>query len=117
MIRKSTMTHRYLRVTRRQCLAGAGVVAASLVRPPRALALDSIRQGYQTNIWGMPTYYMMRSGLLEKHGVRFEEVSLGYPRDWRQDRGLEWYVRDILPATSPDAQRFVPARDPFQLGG
>jgi len=67
------MTHRHLGMTRRQCLAGAGVVAASLLRSHRAFALEPIRQGYQTNIWGMPTYYLMRSGLLEKHGVRFEE--------------------------------------------
>ena len=49
-----------------------------------------------------------------RHGVRYEEVSLGYPRDWRQDRGFDWYVREILPGTSADAQRFVPPRDPFR---
>ena len=31
-------------------------------------------------------------------GVRFEEVSLGYPRDWSQERGVEPYLRQILPA-------------------
>jgi predicted phosphodiesterase len=31
-------------------------------------------------------------------GVRFEEVSLGYPRDWVQERGVAAYVRQILPA-------------------
>jgi 3',5'-cyclic AMP phosphodiesterase CpdA len=30
-------------------------------------------------------------------GVRFEEVSLGYPRDWSQEKGAEAYVRQILP--------------------
>ena len=30
----------------------------------------TIRQGYQTNIWGMPTYYLMKSGYLEKRGSR-----------------------------------------------
>lgn len=30
-------------------------------------------------------------------GVRFEEVSLGYPRQWKQDRGLLPYLREILP--------------------
>jgi predicted phosphodiesterase len=30
-------------------------------------------------------------------GVRFEEVSLGYPREWRDDRGLKPYLRQILP--------------------
>jgi len=44
-----------------------------LLQPYPAFALDKIRQGYQTNIWGMPTYYLMRSGLLEKHGIKFDE--------------------------------------------
>lgn len=50
---------------------------------------------------------------LRRHGVLFEEVSLGYPRDWRTDRGLGWYLREILPGDGPEATRFVPARDPF----
>jgi len=33
-----------------------------------------------------------------RNGVRFEEVSLGYPRQWRQERGLAPYIRQILPA-------------------
>lgn len=50
---------------------------------------------------------------LVRHGVRYDEVSLGYPRDWRSDRGIEWYLREILPGTSAASARFVPARDPF----
>ena len=30
-------------------------------------------------------------------GVRFEEVSLGYPRHWRRERGVDGYLREILP--------------------
>jgi hypothetical protein len=30
-------------------------------------------------------------------GVRFEEVSLGYPRHWVQAKGAAAYVRQILP--------------------
>ena len=33
-----------------------------------------------------------------RDGVRFEEVSLGYPRQWKQERGIESYLREILPA-------------------
>jgi 3',5'-cyclic AMP phosphodiesterase CpdA len=51
---------------------------------------------------------------LWRYGVRYEEVSLGYPRDWRTERGVDWYLREILPATSPDAQRFVPPMDPYR---
>jgi len=32
-----------------------------------------------------------------RDGVRFEEVSLGYPRQWDQARGLAPYLREILP--------------------
>ena len=41
-----------------------------------------------------------------RDGVRFEEVSFGYPRDWRSERGLQYYLREILPGfstpTSPE---------------
>ena len=69
------MTERH-GMTRRQALAatGAAALTAGLTHP--ALAADAIRQGYQTNIWGMPTYYLMRSGLLEKHGIKFEEFAV-----------------------------------------
>ncbi len=63
-------------MTRREYLAatGAGLLAAGLPRP--ALALETIRQGYQTNIWGMPTYYLLKSGALEKRGIKFEEFAV-----------------------------------------
>ena len=32
----------------------------------------------------------------EIDGVRFEEVSLGYPKQWNQSRGLDHYLRRIL---------------------
>jgi 3',5'-cyclic AMP phosphodiesterase CpdA len=47
---------------------------------------------------------------LTRHGVRYEEVSLGYPRDWRQERGLAHYLRAILPEAP---SRTAPRRDPF----
>src|ERR1700716_931034 len=64
-------------LTRRQYLAAsAGLVAAGVggVRP--AFALETVRQGFQTNIWGMPTYYLLKSGLLEKRGIKFEEFAV-----------------------------------------
>ena len=42
---------------------------------------------------------------LWRDSVRFEEVSLGYPRDWRRERGIDWYLRDVLSSESP---YFVP---------
>lgn len=62
-------------MTRRQCF-GAGALAIGLAATRRATAAETIRQGYQTNIWGMPTYYLMRSGLLEKHGITVEEFAV-----------------------------------------
>jgi ABC-type nitrate/sulfonate/bicarbonate transport system substrate-binding protein len=64
-------------MTRRQCLAStaASVLAAGL-RPRPARALEPIRQGYQTNIWGMPTYYLLQSGALEKRGIKFQEFAV-----------------------------------------
>lgn len=34
-------------------------------------------------------------------GVRFEEVSLGYPRQWRPGSGMDRYLRQILPEPAP----------------
>jgi ABC-type nitrate/sulfonate/bicarbonate transport system substrate-binding protein len=66
------------RMTRRRCLqlTGGGALAFGLGLPHPAFALDPIRQGYQTNIWGMPTYYLLKSGLLEKRGIKFEEFAV-----------------------------------------
>ncbi|GAB1260115.1 metallophosphoesterase family protein [Aurantivibrio plasticivorans] len=35
-----------------------------------------------------------------RDGVRYEEVSLGYPRDWRAEKGIGHYLREILPGPS-----------------
>src|SRR5262249_20078268 len=67
-------------VTRRQCLAsgalaaiwatfGAGPVQAQGTGHPR------LRQGYQTNIWGMPTYYLLHCGALAARGIEGEEFA------------------------------------------
>jgi hypothetical protein len=34
-------------------------------------------------------------------GVRFEEVGLGYPREWRVEAGMDAYLREILPGPPP----------------
>jgi ABC-type nitrate/sulfonate/bicarbonate transport system substrate-binding protein len=63
-------------MTRRRYLAASGAAALTAGLSQPAFALDIVRQGYQTNIWGMPTYYLMRSGLLERHGIKFEEFAV-----------------------------------------
>ncbi|MEM9487488.1 MAG: metallophosphoesterase [Myxococcota bacterium] len=48
-------------------------------------------------------------------GVRFEEVSLGYPdRQWRRDRGIAGYLRPILPhPAGAQARLTAPGRTPL----
>ena len=67
------------RLTRREflILSGSSLAAARLLEPEALFAQSiTIRQGFQTNIWGMPTYYLLRSGALEKRGLKFEEFAV-----------------------------------------
>lgn len=63
---------------RRQVLTGASAGLVVLGLPGRSAFAQSavLRQGYQTNIWGMPTYYLMKSGLLEKAGLKTQEFAV-----------------------------------------
>jgi NitT/TauT family transport system substrate-binding protein len=66
-------------LTRREflILSGSSLVAAGAIGPEALFAQSiTIRQGFQTNIWGMPTYYLLRSGALEKRGLKFEEFAV-----------------------------------------
>src|SRR5215475_1745398 len=65
-------------MTRRNYLAatGASALALGLRSQPASAQMAPVRQGYQTNIWGMPTYYLLRSGALEKRGITFEEFAV-----------------------------------------
>jgi 3',5'-cyclic AMP phosphodiesterase CpdA len=92
-----------------------------LARPPRVPRFSIWCGTTITEDW--PTRFRARvvvSGHLHlrttlwRHGVRFEEVSLGYPRDWHVARGIDWYLRELLPARPATANRFVPGRDPFR---
>src|SRR5262245_33391765 len=70
------MTTRLLGLTRRQYLAASGASVLALGLGPAQAQTATIRQGYQTNIWGMPTYYLLKSGVLEKHGLKFQEFAV-----------------------------------------
>src|SRR6266702_3775501 len=69
---------KHLGMTRRHYLAaaGAGALVAGLGIPRSEAAFATVRQGYQTNIWGMPTYYLLKSGVLEKRGLKCEEFAV-----------------------------------------
>lgn len=72
------MTIRMNGLSRRHVLAagGAGLLATGLGLRPSPAEMATVRQGYQTNMWGMPTYYLVKSGLLQKHGVKIEEFQV-----------------------------------------
>lgn len=91
-----------------------------LARPPRVPRFSIWCGTTRTEDW--PTRFRARavvSGHLHmrttivRDGVRHEEVSLGYPRDWNQQRGIDWYLRNVLPEPGAPASRFIPTRDPF----
>jgi 3',5'-cyclic AMP phosphodiesterase CpdA len=93
-----------------------------LARPPRVPRFSIWCGTTRTEDW--PRRFRARavvSGHLHmrttivRQGVRHEEVSLGYPRDWQQSRGVDWYLRDVLPDIGAPSSRFVPARDPFMM--
>jgi len=61
---------------RRDFMAAAGATALSGVLRPALAQGVTVRQGYQTNMWGMATYYFLRSGAPEKQGLKFEEFAV-----------------------------------------
>jgi len=93
-----------------------------LARPPRVPTFSIWCGTTRTEDWPrrfrarvvISGHLHMRTTLV-RHGVRHEEVSLGYPRDWHQDRGIDWYLRDVLSHDATHTSRFVPARDPFMI--
>jgi NitT/TauT family transport system substrate-binding protein len=72
------MTMKWDGLTRRHILAATGATAltAGFSGIAAAQTGTTIRQGYQTNIWGMPTYYLMKSGYLEKRGLKTEDFAV-----------------------------------------
>ena len=92
-----------------------------LARPPRVPRFSLWSGTDRTEDWGerfraravISGHLHLRSTLWRR-GVRYDEVSLGYPRDWRQERGIAWYLRQVLPESGSERDRFVPARDPYR---
>ena len=89
-----------------------------LARPPRIPRFSIWSGTSRTEDWGQRfraraviSGHLHLRCTLARHGVRYEEVSLGYPRDWRRERGLAYYLREILPV--PD-DRFMPPFDPYR---
>lgn len=92
-----------------------------LARPPRVPRFSIWCGTTRTEDW--PARFRARAVVsghlhlrttLVRDGVRHEEVSLGYPRDWQHSRGVDSYLREVLPDDSA-GERFVSARDPFMM--
>lgn len=105
----------------RTILIGHWPLRYDLARPPRIPRFSLWCGTTRTEDWG--ERYRARTVIsghlhlrttLWRHGVRYDEVSLGYPRDWQQERGMAWYLRDVLPESGRDRDRFVPPRDPYR---
>src|SRR5262249_56322974 len=43
---------------------------------PESAQLATSRQGYQTNIWGMPHYLLLKWGAVENGGIKLEEFAV-----------------------------------------
>ena len=63
-------------MNRRDFMAAAGAAALTGALRPALAQGVTLRQGYQTNMWGMATYYFLRSGAPEKQGLKFEEFAV-----------------------------------------
>lgn len=90
-----------------------------LARPPRVRRFSLWCGTTRTEHWAtrfraravVNGHLHMRTSLMREQ-VRHVEVSLGYPRDWTTHRGIDFYLRQIL----PDADtRFVSTLDPFMI--
>ncbi|HUF48357.1 MAG TPA: metallophosphoesterase [Vicinamibacterales bacterium] len=75
-----------------------------LARPPRIPRFSVWCGTRLTEDWGtrfgarvVVSGHLHLRSTLARDGVRYEEVSLGYPRDWRRARGVDAYLRHILP--------------------
>jgi hypothetical protein len=90
-----------------------------LARPPRIPRFSIWSGTRHTEDWGVRfrartvvSGHMHLRSTLAREGIRYEEVSLGYPRDWRRDRGIDAYLRRVLP---DGATRWT--HDPFVASG
>jgi 3',5'-cyclic AMP phosphodiesterase CpdA len=92
-----------------------------LARPPRVPRFSLWCGTRRTEDWGrryraiaVVSGHLHLRTTLWRDGVRYEEVSLGYPRDWRPDRGIDAYLREILTGPLAPGTRHASTRDPFQ---
>lgn len=80
-----------------------------LARPPRIPRFSIWCGTTLTEDWGaryraavMVSGHLHLRSTLMRDGVRCEEVSLGYPREWNRERAFDSFLREILPNANPD---------------
>ena len=80
-----------------------------LARPPRIPRFSIWCGTTLTEAWGaryhasvMVSGHLHLRSTLTRDGIRCEEVSLGYPREWNRERSFDSFLREILPSSNPD---------------
>ncbi len=80
-----------------------------LARPPRIPRFSIWCGTTLTDDWGaryrasvLVSGHLHLRSTLERDGIRCEEVSLGYPREWNRERAFDSFLREILPSSKPD---------------
>lgn len=109
-----------LPATARTVLVNHWPLRYDLARPPRIPPFSLWCGTTRTETWAerfrarvvISGHLHMRTTLWRR-GVRYDEVSLGYPRDWHHAHGLAWYLRPVLPDRDPLRDRFASPRDPY----
>jgi hypothetical protein len=81
-----------------------------LARPPRIPRFSIWCGTTLTEDWGaryrasvMVSGHLHLRSTLFRDGIRCEEVSLGYPREWSRERTFDSFLREVLPSSRPDA--------------
>ncbi|MBA3948433.1 MAG: metallophosphoesterase [Acidobacteria bacterium] len=80
-----------------------------LARPPRIPRFSIWCGTTLTEDWGaryrasvLVSGHLHLRSTLTRDGIRCEEVSLGYPREWSRERPFDSFLREILPHAHPD---------------
>lgn len=80
-----------------------------LARPPRIPRFSIWCGTTLTESWGaryrasvLVSGHLHLRSTLTRDGIRCEEVSLGYPREWNRARTFDSFLREILPDAKPD---------------
>lgn len=80
-----------------------------LARPPRIPRFSIWCGTTLTEDWGaryrasvLVSGHLHLRSTLTRDGIRCEEVSLGYPREWNRARAFDSFLREILPTANPD---------------